>query len=577
MSSQQTYALGPFEESIAGALQAAQANRLAERLWKADTGLWSGRDENRWVGWLHIVDQQREQAAAFRSIAQEIRQAGFTDVLLLGMGGSSLCPEVMRMTFGVIAGYPALHVLDSTVPAQVAAFEKAVDLKRTLCIVASKSGSTTEPNVFRDYFYDRMGQAVGADRAGQHFIAITDPGSLMEQDARQKGFRHIFYGVPEIGGRYSALSHFGMIPSAVMGVDVPALLDRTAVMVRRCGPSVPAGENPGLALGIVLGELARAGRDKVTVIPSPTLWDLGAWMEQLIAESTGKQGKGLVPIDGESLGSPEVYGDDRVFAYIRLASAPDPAQDRAVEALEAAGHPVVRLTMHDPLDIGAEFFRWEFATAVAGHVLGINPFDQPNVQESKDYTKNLTDAYERTGSLPAEKPVFEADGIALITDEANASDLAARAAASGFPKDSLEAWIAAHTGRIRPGDYAAINAYVEMNAGHTALIQAIRHRLRDTKRVATTVGYGPRFLHSTGQLHKGGPNTGVFFQVTCDDARDVAIPGKRFSFGVLKAAQATGDFLALSSRSRRLLRVHLPADVPAGLARLKRAIEAVTG
>jgi transaldolase/glucose-6-phosphate isomerase len=571
-----TFSLNTYESAVSDALKTAQDQNLVQRIWNRDADLWTGQDEGQWIDWLDIVDKQVSQADLFPSIAEEIRQTDLTHVLILGMGGSSLCPEVMRMTFGVQPGFPELHVLDSTVPAQVTAFEQAVNLEKTLCIVASKSGTTTEPNTFRDYFYDKICRIVGTDRAGQHFIAITDPDSQLEQDARSKGFRHIFHGVPEIGGRYSALSHFGLIPAAVMGVDVPALLDRAKDMVRQCSPSSPDDENPGLNLGIVLGTLAQAGRDKVTIITSPAIWDLGAWMEQLIAESTGKEGAGLIPIDNEPPGQRAVYGTDRVFVYINLISDTDPAQNHFIDSMEEDGHPVIRLTMNDPLDIGAEFIRWEFATAVAGAVLGVHPFNQPNVQESKEYTKDLTDAYEQSGRLPPETPVLESAGIKLYTDADNAEFLSALAAQSGFPAGSLESWIAVHISRIQPGDYAAFNAYVEMNETHQTILQAIRLCIRDRKQVATTLGYGPRFLHSTGQLHKGGPNTGVFFQITSDDAQDVSIPAKRFSFGILKAAQATGDFMALSNRHRRLLRIHLPADVQAGLERVKQVVDVVT-
>lgn len=567
------FSLGTYESVVADALQAARDKNLARRIWDRDAGLWTGQDEAEWIDWLDIVDQQQAQSDVFTAVAEDIRSSGMTHILLLGMGGSSLCPEVMQMTFGTQPGFPELHVLDSTVPAQVTAFEQAVDLEKTLCIVASKSGTTTEPNTFMDYFFDRISRLTGTEQAGRHFIAVTDPGSQLERVARDKGFRHIFHGVPEIGGRYSALSHFGMIPSAIMGLDVPALLARAQAMVRRCRPETPDDKNPGLNLGVTLGTLAKSGRDKVTIVTEPALWDLGAWMEQLIAESTGKEGTGLIPIDNETPGETASYSGDRVFVHIGLASEPDAAQSRFISDMEAAGHPIIRLTMDDRLDIGAEFFRWEFATAVAGSVLSINPFDQPNVQESKAFTKDLTDAYESSGRLPDETPVLETDGIKLYADAEHAEVLSAAAARTGHSPGSLEAWITAHIGLIQPGDYVAFNAYVEMNRAHQDILQAIRLRIRDGRQVATTLGYGPRFLHSTGQLHKGGPNTGVFFQITSDDAQDISIPGKTFSFGILKAAQAAGDFMALSSRQRRLLRIHLPADVPAGLERLKQAIE----
>ncbi|MBI4552502.1 MAG: bifunctional transaldolase/phosoglucose isomerase [Candidatus Latescibacteria bacterium] len=572
----QVSAIGSYEEAVKKTLEEWRAAGKIRRLWNADASLWTGTDESQWLGWLHITEQQLEHANHLIRIAEEVKQAGFKSALLLGMGGSSLCPEVMKLTFGTIDGYPELHVLDSTVPAQVKAFEKKVKLSNTLFIVASKSGGTTEPNVFRNYFFDKVQRRLGKKKAGQHFIAITDPGSRVEIDAKERGFRHVCAGVPSIGGRYSALSDFGMVPAAIMGVDVVTLLERAERMAQSCAACVPPEENPGVVLGVILGELAKAGRDKVTIVTSPGIGDLGAWLEQLLAESTGKEGKGLIPVDNEPLGPPDVYGQDRLFAYVRLASGPDPGQDAAISALGLAGHPVVRIAVADPIDIGEEFFRWEIATAVAGAVLGINAFNQPNVQESKDYTKSLTDEYEKTGRLPPEMPILEADGITLFTDVANAAALGAAVPGTGFPMGSLESYLAAHLNRLTSGDYFALTAYIEMNAAHQEALQTIRLRIRDTKRVATTLGYGPRFLHSTGQLHKGGPNTGVFIQITSDDASDVPIPGKTFTFGVLKAAQSMGDFLSLSKRNRRVLRVHLPADVPAGLARLRQAVEKAT-
>ena len=570
MRTRQTSSLGKFESVVTQTLSVADDLNVSRRLWSRDARLWTGKDEDLWLGWLDVVHQQRAEVARLEAVAEDIRKAGFTDVLLLGMGGSSLCPEVMRTTFGVIEGYPELHVLDSTVPAQVKAFEERVNLGKTLCIVASKSGGTTEPNVFRNYFFNKIQQIVGQDRVGGHFIAITDPGSMVEIDAKERGFRHVFAGVPSIGGRYSALSNFGMVPAAIMGVDVGTLLERAELMVQCCADYVKPEENPGMILGITLGELAKARRDKVTIVTSPGISGLGAWLEQLLAESTGKSGKGLVPVDDEPPGPPGVYGMDRVFIYIRLVNAPDPDQDKAINALETAGHPIVRIAVPEPLDIGAEFFRWEFATAVVGAVLNINPFNQPNVQESKDYTKSLTDEYEKIGSLPSETPILETDGIKVYTDKSNALALA-----KGISVGTLEACLRAHLNRLNLNDYVGINAYIEMNAEYQEILQSIRQCIRDNKKVSTTLGYGPRFLHSTGQLHKGGPDSGVFFQITSDDAEDLPIPGKQFTFGVLKQAQATGDFLALSTRKRRVLRIHLPADVSAGLARLQQAMEKI--
>jgi glucose-6-phosphate isomerase len=563
-------------ETLATAVKAAvddwQSGSKMQRLWQRDATLWTGDDEASWLGWLDITEEQIAHPIELRNLAKEVWSAGFRDILLLGMGGSSLCPEVLRMTFGKIAGYPDLHVLDSTDPAQVKAFEDKVDIARTLFIVSSKSGSTLEPNIFKQYFFERTKQAVGADNAGSHFIAITDPGSKMQQVAEADRFRHIFLGRSSIGGRYSALSHFGMVPAAAIGVDTKKFLDRTQEMVRACGPSAPVGENPGAVLGIILGMAARSRRDKVTIITSPDLSDLGAWLEQLLAESTGKVGKGIIPVDREELAAPEVYGNDRVFAYIHTQHATEVAQDAKVKALEEAGQAVLRISMADSYDLGAEFFRWEIATAVAGSIIGINAFNQPDVEASKTATRNLTSAYEKTGSLPAEKPVVEDGGVMLFTDENNA---AALRQAAGRDK-SLAGYLKAHLGRLGAGDYFAMLGFIQMNAEHQRKLQAIRHAVRDKKHVATCLGFGPRFLHSTGQAYKGGPNSGVFLQMTCDDTLELPVPQQKYTFGVVKAAQARGDFQVLAERGRRALRVHLH-DVDAGLVRLTAAVEEALG
>jgi glucose-6-phosphate isomerase len=540
--------------------------RKVARLWARDAGLWTGTDEASWLGWLEIVDEQLARVDDLRRVAQDARQGGFTHVLLLGMGGSSLCPEVLRMTFGALPGWPALSVLDSTDPAQVRAAEARVDLGRTLCVVSSKSGTTLEPNIFKEYFFERVRDTVGAAKSGVRFVAITDPGSRLEDVARTDRFRHVFHGLPSIGGRYSALSDFGMAPAALMGLDVERLLREAQAMVRACAVRGPAEENPGAVLGAILGVLASHGRDKVTLVATPGIHDLGAWLEQLLAESTGKAGKGLIPVDREPLGPPELYGSDRLFVYLRLRSAPDVAQDRAVASLQAVGHPVVRIEVPEPYQIAAEFFRWEFATAVAGSILGINPFDQPDVEASKVATRRLTDEFEKTGRLPAEMPLLEADGVRLFADPRNAAELAAAAR-------TLPGLLRAHLGRVRPGDYVALLAYVEMAQAHEEALKGLRTRIRDRYRVATALGFGPRFLHSTGQAYKGGPNTGVFLQITCDDAADLPVPGRRYTFGVVKAAQARGDFEVLAERGRRALRVHLGPDVVAGLRTLGKALD----
>jgi transaldolase/glucose-6-phosphate isomerase len=472
------------------------------------------------------------------------------------------------MTFGSRPGFPAFHVLDSTDPAQVRALEKQVDLAHTLFIVSSKSGSTLEPNIFKQYFFQRVQAAVGAETAGSRFIAITDPGSKMQQVAESEGFRRIFFGLPSVGGRYSALSNFGMVPAAIMGIDIPRLLDHVEEMVHACSATVPVADNPGVVLGTFLGVLANQGRDKLTIITSPGIRDFGAWLEQLVSESTGKEGKGLISVDREPLGAPGVYGSDRVFAYIRLESALDAEQEKAVEALVAAGQPVVRINMTDAYQLGAEMFRWEFATAVAGSILGIHPFDQPDVEASKVATRKLTAEYEKSGALPSETPFFAADGIKLFTDEKNTAAL--QQAVGGRP--SLAAYLKAHLDRLGAGDYFALLAYIAMNEAHERPLQVMRQAVRDARRVATCLGFGPRFLHSTGQAFKGGPNTGVFLQITCDAADDLPVPGQKYTFGVVKAAQARGDFQVLAERDRRVLRVHLGPDVAAGLATLRAAV-----
>jgi transaldolase / glucose-6-phosphate isomerase len=446
--------------------------------------------------------------------------------------------------------------------------EKRVDLAKTLFLVSSKSGSTLEPNIFKQYFFERVKQIIGTEKAGSRFIAITDPGSKMEYVAQGDNFRHIFHGLPSIGGRYSALSDFGMVPAALMGLDTQRFLERTEEMVHACKSCVPVDDNPGVVLGIVLGTLATNGRDKVTIVASPGISDLGAWLEQLIAESTGKEGHGIIPVDREQLGPVKIYGEDRVFAYLRLESAPDPAQDEKVAALEQAGQPVVRVAVGDIYDLGQEFFRWEIATAVAGSIIGINAFNQPDVEASKIVTRSLTAEYERSGSLPAEKPILDDGGIQLFADEKNA---AALAQAAGSDK-SLVGYLRSHLNRLNRGDYFALLAYVPMFAEHERRLQQMRHAVRDHKHVATCLGFGPRFLHSTGQAYKGGSNSGVFLQVTCDDAHGLPVPGQKYTFGIVKAAQARGDLQVLVDRNRRALRVHIDADIDSGLAKLDSTI-----
>jgi transaldolase / glucose-6-phosphate isomerase len=542
------------------------------RLERRDALLWTGRDEDEWLGWLDVVEDQLRDLERLNALADDVRGTGFRDAVLLGMGGSSLGPQVLAESLGSAPGFPRLHVLDSTDPAQITAVEAKIDPARTLFIVSSKSGTTLEPNVLMDYFRARVAAAIGADQAAERFIAVTDPGSPLHKLAMREGFRAVFDGIPTIGGRYSVLSPFGMVPLAVMGRDVRGFLEHAQAMVRSCGADVPPAENPGVHLGLVLGALAKQGRDKVTIVASPSIAYFGAWAEQLLAESTGKNGKGLIPIDGESVGAPGVYGSDRLFVYVRHPAKADAAQDAAIAALEAAGQPLVRIGIADPELLGQEFFRWEIATAVAGAVVGLNPFDQPDVEASKIATRELTEAVEKRGALPPETPVFRENGIALFTDAGNAGALRQAGA-----DDTLESWLRAHIGRINGGDYFAMLAYVERNDANIAALQGVRTAVRDRKHVATCVEFGPRFLHSTGQAYKGGPNTGVFLQITADGGHDLAVPGRKATFGMIKAAQARGDFRVLAERGRRVLRAHIGGELAAGLAEIDRAARRALG
>jgi glucose-6-phosphate isomerase len=541
-------------------------NNKVSRFWQKDPGLWTRDGEQNWMGWIDVVERQQKDLAAFSALAADVKAAGFKSVLLLGMGGSSLCPEVLSATFGQQNGFPALHIVDSTSPAQVKAALDKVNLAETLVVVASKSGSTLEPNVLKQYFFDEMKKAVGAEKAGSHFLAITDPGSKMEQVAKKDGFRHIFYGDPQIGGRFSALSNFGVVAATVAGLDIAWLLAEAekAVTSAKLAPA----ENPAVKLGLTLGTAARAGRDKITIFTSPEIYDLGAWMEQLIAESTGKKGFGITPVDRETIAAPEFYGSDRIFVYIRLLGTADASQDAKVAALEAAGQPVIRIEISDRYEIFGQFFTWEVATVVAGSVMGINPFNQPDVESAKIETRKLTAEYEKTGKLAVRQPVLVNKGLQVYATEAYAATLKATGA-----DQTLAGYLKAHLDQIHSGDYFAALAFLPMFPEYEAAIQGLRHKVRDTKHVATCLGFGPRFLHSTGQDYKGGPNSGVFLQITADHAVDVAIPEQKLSFGVVIDAQAAGDLAVLESRGRRALRVHLGADITAGLKTLAEAVD----
>ncbi len=554
----------PFERAVAEALEELARRDVVRRIWDGDGSLWSddpavqalARER---LGWLRTPELAAGQLHDLRAFAQALAREGFTHAVVLGMGGSSLAPEVLHHTFDTAPGSLHVEVLDSTDPEAVLGLEARLDLERTLFIVASKSGTTTEALAFLAYFWHK------APHGGRQFIAITDPGSPLEREALARGFRRVFPHQPDVGGRYAALTYIGLVPAALLGVDLHRLLLSAAAMARRCQERGAA--NPGLWLGAALGAAARQGRDKLTLICSPGIGAFGTWVEQLVAESTGKNGTGIVPVEGEPPGPPDVYGGDRLFVYLRLDSAPDPAQDAAVDRLEAAGHPVVRLHLQDRLDLGAEFFRWEFAVPVAGLLLGVEPFDQPNVQESKDNTDRLLRRFLQEGRLPADPPLLREAGIALA-----AHGRAARAI-NEIHAAGLAAALRAYFGLVRPGDYLALTAYLAPTSARAALLQQVRVRVRDRLRVATTLGYGPRFLHSTGQLHKGGPDTGVFVQLVSEPPQDGDVPGMGYTFQTLKLAQALGDIEALEARGRRVIRLDLGADVDGALRRLVEAVE----
>ncbi len=541
----QWHSLGPLQPAVDAQVAKLQKEDAPRRLWAKDPTLWSAdpakREEIRdRLGWLNVAEKMLEHEAELRELATQGRK--YSDVVLLGMGGSSLCPDVLRNTFGRVKGHPQLHVLDTTDPATILSVRAKIKIQSTLFVVASKSGETTETLSHFAYFWEQVNANGRVGKAGHQFAAITDPGTSLEKLARGHNFRWIFSNPPDIGGRYSALSYFGLVPGALMGVDVREMLERAVEMAHSCADSVPVESNPGVWLGAVIGQLALMGRNKVTLVASPKVATFGYWVEQLIAESTGKQGKGIVPVEGEPVGKADVYGDDRLFVYIRMDSDP---VNRAVRALEKAGQPVVTLTLRDKLDLGGEFLRWEVAVAIAGSILGIDAFDQPNVQESKDNTKKVLAKFKSSGKLPP---------------------------AESVPAAKARPGIKALIGGAKPNAYFAIMAYTARTASSAAAISAIRTAVRDETGIATTAGYGPRFLHSTGQLHKGGPKTGLFLQVVQQDARDVPIPGQPFSFSILKQAQSLGDLRSLRSRRLPVLRVTLGRDPAAGWRALAAAV-----
>jgi glucose-6-phosphate isomerase len=557
--------LGNYEGLVRATLEEATRANVIGRIWSRDASLWKNEEAHQKIirnslGWLTVPTEMLAAGAELRSFAESVSASGeFQHVMVCGMGGSSLCPEVLRQTFARREGFPELLVLDSTDPDAVNNFRNQIDISRCLFVIASKSGTTTEPIVFHRYWYNEV--AKQSAEPGKLFVTITDPGSQMADTAAAEGFRRIFLNQPDIGGRYSALSYFGMVPAAVMGLDFEKLLRGADTMKEACGPRGQANENPGAVLGAVMAECALAGRDKLTIVTDQKLSALGLWVEQLIAESTGKEGKGIVPVVGEPLGPVSAYGNDRLFVSISVGAQDDETKSK-LKALEAAGHPVVYRSLSEAYDLGAEFFLWEMATAFAGWRLGINPFDQPNVQESKDATKALLDKYTHEGKLPEQIP--------LATDGQLSVYAGGEAGASGA--GSVREALRAHCAKIKAADYVALLAYVEETPETDAAMQTVRATVRDATGCATTTGYGPRFLHSTGQLHKGGPDSGVFIQMTAPDKVDFQVPGAPYTFGILKQAQALGDFQSLLAHGRRAIRVDLGADPVAGLVSLNDLI-----
>ncbi|MGC8484613.1 MAG: bifunctional transaldolase/phosoglucose isomerase [Candidatus Baltobacteraceae bacterium] len=560
--------LGDLRPHVDLAIEKLNESDFLKRLWAKDATLWSDAPEHAEIikhalGWLDIPQHLLESTPNLAAFAREVGQR-FAHVVVLGMGGSSLAPDVLRATFGHQPGSPQLHILDSTDPAQILALEAKLDLARTLFIVASKSGSTTEPNAYFAYFHDKITKIVGAAKAGSHFVAITDAGTTMESVAKQHDFLAIYLNDPNIGGRYSALSYFGMLPAALAGLNVPLLLDRALGAMHANDRVVDPRVAPGVHFGATIGALALAGRDKLTILCHPSMASFGTWCEQLIAESTGKLGRGVIPVEGEALGAPGDYGNDRLFVYVG-DTLPNPNADdlERLASLEAAGHPVVRLAMNDLYDIGEQFYLWEIATATVGTLLAIDAFDQPNVQESKDNTKSLLASYAQSGRIDLPAPNVRSESF----------DLTLLAGSAGIAGSDAATVLQALLGQIRPNDYVAITAYIERDDRHIALLDSLRVAIRNALRVATTVGFGPRFLHSTGQLHKGGPSSAFFIQIVADEPEDRTIPGMNVTFRTLLAAQALGDLQSLDKRARRGTRVHLNGTIDGALRQFIASVE----
>ncbi len=564
---QQLTFLGSYNDRVVARLETWENVRFSERLWQHDGTLWIADPDqaaaapelmNR-LGWLDLPESMAAEAGELSDFAVEIKAAGMTDVVLLGMGGSSLAPEVLMTIFGNTPGFPGLQMLDTTHPDAIRALDNSIDLKKTLFLVSSKSGGTIETLSFYKYFFHRVAEEL--ENPGNHFVAITDPGSKLEVMARKKRFRRIFSSPSDVGGRYSALTYFGLVPAALIGIDVAEFLQQAAQMEVAAGSGVPAAENPALVLGVVLGELALAGRNKVVFLSTPKLEHLGVWIEQLVAESTGKLGRGILPVVGEPLLTPAAYGEDCCFVSLQLAGDLPLSLESGIEKLKAAGFPVVVIKIERIMALAQEFYRWELATAAAGAVLEINPFNQPNVEAAKIKARELMETCKKTGELSLPTSLIQDDYLSLY------------GLPLPQPPRSVKEYLQQFLQLVKPGDYLALMAYLSMGQKNDVLLQRLRLLLKRRCRVATTLGYGPRFLHSTGQLHKGDGNQGVFIQFTADSAQDVPIPGEPYTFGTLITAQAQGDFQALVENGRRLLRIHLDVSPENALEYLISLVE----
>jgi transaldolase/glucose-6-phosphate isomerase len=569
----QRLALGIYADAVTAALKQLDSEFINARIWSKDGGVWKDHGptmnsiRNR-LGWLDVMTTI--DLTMLKNFQAEIKDSGIEYGVLLGMGGSSLAPEVLFKTFGKQAGFPTLLVLDSTNPARIRDVENAIDLAKTVFIVASKSGSTVETDSFYRYFYERTGNN------GNQFIAITDPGTAMETTARDKQFRKIFLNPADIGGRYSALSYFGMVPAALMGIDLDKAWASAHQMIEACAENVPGVSHPGVMLGAIIGKLAKEGRDKLAIFCTESIASYGDWAEQLVAESVGKEGKGVTPVVGATIGNPHDYASDRLFVYLRVDDdANATAMDERVKVLREAGNPRVTLRLPDKYAVFGEFFRWEFATAVAGQILQVNPFDEPNVTEAKNATKRLLEHYQAHGALPENTPLISGEHMQLYSSEGTIAPLRELCKAHGYDSQSRTEVLAAQIAGTAAGDYFAILAYLNPTPEVEALLREVQRKLRHVTRRAVTVGYGPRYLHSTGQLHKGGTNKGIFIMLTAAPEADIAIPGVPYSFGTLFAAQAEGDLQALYAHNRRALRLHIETDVKAGIEKLIAAVDFV--